>query len=202
MWYPRSTRIPLLTLLTTALLATAAAAAPNGEGGALATPPDAREAHDDYILGAEDVIEVFVWKEPDLSTSATVRPDGRIALPLVGEIEGAGKRPRQLQEEITAKLKKYIDQPVVTVMVKEIQNPKISVLGEVRRPGRYLVPQRITVLDAIAMSGGFTEFADRKDVKIFREDSGSTETIEVDVKDMLDGGEAVYLEPRDTVYVD
>lgn len=164
--------------------------------------PRASQATSDYVLGAEDVVQVFVWKEPDLSAVATVRPDGRIALPLVGELMGAGKTSRELQVEVTSKLKRFIDQPAVTVIVKEIHSPKISVLGEVRRPGRFLVPQPVTILDAIAMSGGFTEFADRGDVEILRPGAGgAVEVIAVDVKSLIKDGSTVYLQPQDTIYV-
>lgn len=156
-----------------------------------------------YVLGPADVVQVFVWKEPDLSTTATVRPDGRIALPLAGELEAEGRTPEELQEQIGGRLKKFIDVPVVTVMVKEIRSPKVAVLGEVRHPGRHLVPQRITVLDAIAMSGGFTEFAKRGKVVILRPKGDGTQRIPVDVDDLLkDGGGPVYLQPGDTVYVE
>lgn len=156
-----------------------------------------------YVLGPEDVIQVFVWKEPELSTKATVRPDGRIALPLAGELVAAGSTPRELEAEITERLKQYIDLPVVTVMVEAINSPKVSVLGEVRRPGRFLIAQRTSVLDAIALSGGFTEFAHRGRVTVLRPTPSGVERIPVDVKDLLqDGGRQFYLVPGDTVHVD
>lgn len=156
-----------------------------------------------YALGPEDVIQVFVWKEPELSTKATVRPDGRIALPLAGELVAAGSTPQELEAEITERLKQYIDLPVVTVMVEAINSPKVSVLGEVRRPGRFLIAQRTTVLDTIAMSGGFTEFAHRGRVTVLRPTRSGVERIPVDVKQLLaDGGNPFYLAPGDTVHVD
>ena len=156
-----------------------------------------------YALGPEDVIQVFVWKEPELSTKATVRPDGRIALPLAGELVAAGSTPRELEAEITERLKQYIDLPVVTVMVEAINSPKVSVLGEVRRPGRFLIAQRTSVLDAIALSGGFTEFAHRGRVTVLRPTPSGVERIPIDVKDLLqDGGRPFYLVPGDTVHVD
>jgi polysaccharide export outer membrane protein len=175
------------------------------EPAAPASPgsPDASGAVEGYRLGPEDVIEVFVWKEPDLSTTATVRPDGWIALPLVGELRAEGRTPSDLKREITAGLERFVELPVVTVMVKEIRSPKITVLGNVKAPGRHLVPQPITVLDAIAMSGGFNEWADRDDVVIVRRTPSGTERIRVDVKAMLRKDvEPVYLKPGDTVDVD
>ena len=156
-----------------------------------------------YALGPEDVIQVFVWKEPELSTKATVRPDGRIALPLAGELVAAGSTPRELEAEITERLKQYIDLPVVTVMVEAINSPKVSVLGEVRRPGRFLIAQRTSVLDAIALSGGFTEFAHRGRVTVLRPTPSGVERIPIDVKGLLqDGGRPFYLVPGDTIHVD
>lgn len=158
---------------------------------------------DAYNLGAGDVLEVFVWKEPDLSTAVTIRPDGRVALPLAGEISASGRTAQELQERITSRLQEYLDLPVVTVMVKEINSPQISVLGEVRRPGRYRVTERVTILDAIALGGGFTEFADRSAVVVIRKTPSGVRRYRINVRSMLrDGGGPFYLEPRDTVYVD
>ncbi len=95
----------------------------------------------EYRLGPEDVIEVFVWKEPELTTTVTVRPDGRISLPLASELEASGKTAAELQQEITAKLSKYVVLPVVNVMVKQVNSLKISVLGEVRRPDVYRIQE-------------------------------------------------------------
>jgi len=107
----------------------------------------------DYRLGPEDVIDVFVWKEPDLSTSVVIRPDGKISLPLANELEASGKTANELQQEITERLRRYVTQPIVNVMVKQINSLKISVLGEVRKPDVYRIKNRVTVLDAIAMAG-------------------------------------------------
>jgi polysaccharide export outer membrane protein len=165
-------------------------------GAAQQTPPG-------YLMGPEDVIEVFVWKEPDLSTTASVRPDGRITLPLVGELLAAGKTPQQLQQEITDGLTQFVELPVVTVMVKAINSPHVSVLGEVRKPGRYRIAQRATVLDAIALGGGFTEFAHRRDVLVLRRTPSGVRKIRVDVQALLDHGMSpLALESGDTVYVE
>lgn len=156
-----------------------------------------------YALGPGDVIEVFVWKEPELTTTVTVLPDGRIALPLVGDLQAAGKTTDELESEAVEKLHEFVEQPVVSIIVKEVNSPKISVLGEVRRPGRHLIQQGTTVLDAIAMSGGFTEFAHRNRVTVIRQTADGLERIPVHVKRLLEkGGTAFYLEPGDTVHVD
>jgi polysaccharide export outer membrane protein len=154
-------------------------------------------------VGPEDVIEIFVWKEPDLSTTVTVRPDGMITLPLAGELEAAGWTPTRLGDEIADRLKQYMDRPLVTVVVKQINSPKISVLGEVRRPGRYLVLQATSVLDAIAMGGGFTEFASRDYVVVLRKTPSGQQRYRLNVKRMVnDNNSRVFrLNPQDVVYV-
>lgn len=157
-----------------------------------------------YVVGPEDVIEVFVWKEPELSTTVTIRPDGMITLPLAGDLEAAGTTPAELGEQIADRLKQYMDRPLVTVVVKQINSPKISVLGEVRRPGRYLILQNTSVLDAIAMGGGFTEFASRDFVVVLRTaPNGQQQRYRVNVKRMVNdnGGRPFQLTPRDVVYV-
>lgn len=189
-----------LFLLPASIAAAGGASVPRQAGeeaGASTLPTTAA-----YRLGPADVVAVFVWKEPDLSTRATVRPDGKINLPLAGELIAAGKTTDELEGEITSRLKKYLDLPVVTVSVSEVNSPKISVLGEVRRPGRFLIPQRTTVLDAIAMSGGFTAYAHRGRVVVLRPTRSGVERIPVDVKQLLRGGRAFYLEPGDVVHVD
>jgi polysaccharide export outer membrane protein len=156
-----------------------------------------------YKLGAADVVEVFVWREPELSRTLTVRPDGFISLPLAGELVAAGRTPQDLEEQITHGLREYIEDPLVTVIVKEIKSPTISVLGEVLRPGRYVIPQRTTVLDAIAMSGGFTEFARPDRVTVIHRTATGTEQVRVHVKRLLEkGGEPFYLAAGDAVHVE
>jgi polysaccharide biosynthesis/export protein len=158
----------------------------------------------EYRLGAEDVIEVFVWKEPDLSTTVVVRPDGRISLPLANELDASGKTAVELQQEITARLSKYAIQPVVNVMVKQVNSLKISVLGEVRRPDVYKIKNRVTVLDALAMAGGFTDLARPNKVIVLRNTPGGPQRIKVNIKQLVDDetGAPFYLQTLDTVYVE
>ncbi len=167
------------------------------------TPPPAPPADVEYRLGPEDVVEVFVWKEPDLSTTVMVRPDGKISLPLASEIEVTGKTASQLQQEITTRLQKYIDQPVVNVMVKQINSLKISVLGEVRKPDVYKIRNRVSVLDAIAMAGGFTDLARPNKVVVLRTSSSGPVRIKVNISQVVDNEDETpfFLQPMDTVYV-
>jgi polysaccharide export outer membrane protein len=165
-----------------------------------ATSPDIPE----YRLGPEDLIDVFVWKEPELAASVVIRPDGRISLPLTGELEASGKTAAELQNEITEKLRQYIANPVVSVMVKQINSLKISVLGEVRKPDVYKIKNRITVLDAIAMAGGFTDFAKQNNVIVLRTTPSGSKKIRIKAKQAIadDGTAPFYLQSLDTVYVE
>lgn len=158
----------------------------------------------EYRLGPEDMIEVFVWKEPELSTTVVIRPDGRISLPLAGELEASGKTAAELQQEVTAKLSKYVVQPTVNVMVKQVNSLKISVLGEVRRPDVYRIKNRVTVLDAIAMAGGFTDLARPNRVVVLRNTSSGPQRIKINIKQLVEdaNGAPFYLQALDTVYVE
>lgn len=158
----------------------------------------------EYRLGPEDVIEVFVYKEPDLSTTVTVRPDGRISLPLAGELDATGKTANQLQQEIADHLQRYVSGPVVNVMVKQINSLKVSVLGEVRKPDVYRIKNRVTVLDAIAMAGGFTDLARPNRVVVLRNTPSGQQRIKVNINQLVADSTShpFYLEPMDTVYVE
>ena len=147
---------------------------------------------------------MFVYKEPDLSTTVTVRPDGRISLPLAGELDANGKAAAELQQEIAERLKRYISGPVVNVMVKQINSLKISVLGEVRKPDVYRIKNRVTVLDAIAMAGGFTDLARPNRVVVLRNTPAGQQRIKVNVNQAVDDNSTppLYLEPADTVFVE
>jgi polysaccharide export outer membrane protein len=166
--------------------------------------PEANPGPSEYRLGPEDVIDVFVWKEPDLSTTVVIRPDGRISLPLANELEASGKTAVQLQQEITEKLRQFISEPVVNVMVKQVNSLKISVLGEVRKPDVYRIKNRVTVLDAIAMAGGFTDLAKTSRVIVLRNAPTGPQRIKINVKQAVaeESRAPFYLQPLDTVYVE
>jgi polysaccharide export outer membrane protein len=115
----------------------------------------------DYILGPEDILEIAVWKNNDLSKQVQVRPDGRISLPLVGDVSAVGKTPSQLTDEISSRLKAYMENPTVSILVKEVKSYQIYVLGEVNKPGKYPLTSKLTLLQAITVAGGFTQVAAR-----------------------------------------
>lgn len=170
-------------------------------GGAASTKP-----HDGtYEIGSNDVLAINVWKEPDVSRSIPVRPDGKISLPLVGEIQAAGRTPLQLEHDLAAKLRTYMTDPDVTVMVEQINSEKINILGRVIKPGSYALANAGTVLDAIAGAGGFQDFAKQKSIYILRQTPGGGETrIPFNYKDAISGkhpGQNIRLQPHDTIVV-
>jgi polysaccharide export outer membrane protein len=162
------------------------------------------KAHDDsFTIGNDDHLAINVWKEPDLTREIPVRPDGRISLPLVGEVQAAGRTPLQLEQDIAAKLKEYITAPEVTVIVEQINSQKFNILGQVEKPGSYPLSAATTVLDAIAAAGGFRDFAKQKAIYILRKNATGGETrIAFNYKDVIKGKNAeqnIKLEPGDTV---
>jgi polysaccharide export outer membrane protein len=162
------------------------------------------EAPQDYVIGPEDSVEVQVWKNPDLSRTVTVRPDGKISLPLIGDMPAAGLTATQLTEAVTEKLKTYYKEPAqVTVIVSQVNSYVIYVLGEVRLQGKQAVRSGTTFLQSIALAGGFTPFATTSKITLRRRDSTGKETvIPVRYKDVLDGQQAnLVLKPGDTIIV-
>jgi polysaccharide biosynthesis/export protein len=165
------------------------------------------KAHDDsYVIGNDDVLAVKVWKEPDISRETIpVRSDGRISLPLAGEVEAAGRTPLKLEEEISTKLKSYIAEPEVTVIVLQSNSQKFNILGQVTKPGSYLIANSATVLDAIALAGGFRDFAKQKNIYVLRQNSDGTQVrIPFNYKDVVKGKnpeQNIKLQPRDTIVV-
>ena len=160
---------------------------------------------DSYVIGNSDLLSINVWKEPGLTETVPVRTDGKISLPLIGEINASGRTPLQLKEEITAKLRDYITAPDVTVIVQQVNSQKFNVLGRVVKPGSYPLSATTTVLDAIAQAGGFLDFAKQKGIYILRRDpQGRALQIHFDYKDVIRGKhpeQNIKLLPQDTVVV-
>ena len=158
-----------------------------------------------YIIGADDVLAINVWNEKDISKSVPVRSDGNISLPLVGEIKAAGRTPIQLEQEITERLRNYITAPTVAVMVEKINSKKFNILGEVVKPGSYSTALASTVVDAIALAGGFRDFAKKKDIYILRQTTDRKQTrIRFNYKEYIAGknvSQNINLEPHDTIIV-
>lgn len=189
---------------TLALLLATFAAATSGCGGETRASRQAPSPPGDraYRVGIEDVLAIVVWKEPELSTTVPVRPDGRITVPLAGEIPALGRTTREIEADVAARLAATIASPMVTVVVKELHAGRVYVLGEVARPGMYPMRGRLTVLQALALAGGLTEFADRDDIVVLRPATGGgVRRLRFDYGEAVDGGDALDLEPGDTVVV-
>ncbi len=174
-------------------------------GTATHEPGPSPSAGDDYVIGAEDVLAIAVWREPEISRAVPVRPDGKISLPLVGDLQASGSTPKELQNVVAEQLKAYISNPQVAVIVQEVKSQKFNIVGEVLRPGSYPLASKITVLDAIAIAGGFQEFANVKKMYVLRRmRDGSRVRLPFDYKSVIRGGKPeqnVELMTGDTVVV-
>jgi polysaccharide export outer membrane protein len=187
-----------------------AAAAPASNAAAPATQnSDASAApakpHDNsFVIGNDDVLAINVWKEPDISRSIPVRSDGKISLPLVGEVQAAGLTPLSLEKDIASRLKNYISEPEVTVMVQQVNSQKFNILGQVVKPGSYVVANSPTVLDAIALAGGFRDFAKQKSMYVLRQGPTGESRIPFNYKEVSQGknmSQNIKLQPGDTIIV-
>lgn len=158
----------------------------------------------DYIIGADDVLHVDFWGDDTLSSDVIVRPDGKISLRLLNELHAEGLTPVELCVVITEAAKKYLEAPVVSVTVKQINSRKIYVIGMVAKPGPYNTTGPLTVLQLIALAGGLQEFADEKNIVVIRNEAGNTLSYKVNYADLSKGknlGQNIELRPGDTVIV-
>ncbi len=127
-----------------------------------------------YVIGAEDVLAISVWKEPDLSRTVPVRPDGKISLPLIDDVKAEGLTPKQLETELTKRFTNFISMPQVSVIVADVRSRTFSIVGEVNRPGAYALRQKMSVLEALASAGGFKDFAKTKKIYVLRKNADGT----------------------------
>jgi polysaccharide export outer membrane protein len=157
----------------------------------------------DYVIGADDTLHITVWKEPEMNATLPVRPDGKISLPLLDDVQAAGMTPLQLKDSIKEKLKKYIADPRVTVVVTAMNSQRIYVLGEVTHTGAMALLPHMTVLQALS-SAGFTQFANLKAIYVLRMQDGQQTKIKFNYKDAIKGRgdqENIVLKPGDTIVV-
>jgi polysaccharide export outer membrane protein len=180
---------------------------PKASAGAEAPAPPAKAAPGvepgTYIIGEEDVLDISVWQQPNVSRSVPVRPDGRISIPLVNDIQAAGLTPMQLANSITDKLKEFLNKPQVTVTVVQINSQKVFVVGEVSRPGPMMLLPNMTALQALSSAGGPTQFADVKRAYLMRHEGGKDVTFPLNYKDLLRGDmhTNITLKAGDTIVV-
>jgi polysaccharide export outer membrane protein len=159
----------------------------------------------DYVIGSEDLLMINVWREPEMSRTVSVRPDGKITLPLIGDFEAAGATPKQLQDRLSKKLQTLVTNPEVSVIVQEIRSKSFNVIGEVGHPGTFPLSKSMTILDAIALSGGFKDYAKPNKMYVLRRSpDGKTVKIAVNYKKVVRGEapeQNIELETRDTIVV-
>jgi polysaccharide export outer membrane protein len=157
-----------------------------------------------YIIGPQDVLDISVWKESELTRTVPVRPDGKISMPLLNDVRAAGLTPNQLATQITMSLKKFVTDPQVTVIVTQINSQRVYILGEVTRTGAYPLLPGMTMLQALSSAGGFTQFANRKKIYMFRIENGKQVKYPFDYKAVITGKqteENVELKAGDTIVV-
>lgn len=192
-------RIRALLVALVLVATTPAPAEPQAAGRARENAPEAP----DYRIGPEDVLDIAVWNNTAISRTVPVRPDGKISVPLVNDVQAAGLTPMELRDVLMKELVEYIPAPEVSVIVREVRSFKVSVIGEVRKPGRYELKSGATVLDVLAMAEGFTEFAARSRVVVLRHEGGSAQRIPFSYNRVVsgDGVANFFLRPGDIVVV-
>jgi polysaccharide biosynthesis/export protein len=171
-----------------------------------AAPSAARRetaAMGDYQIGPEDVLDVAVWNNTAISRTVPVRPDGMISLPLLNDMQAGGRTPLQLRDELIRKLSEFMSNPEVSVIVREVHSLKVSVIGEVKKTGRFELKSRATVLDVLAQAEGVNEFASRSRIVVLRTDRNGTRRIPFNYQELMKGGEQenFVLQPGDIIVV-
>ncbi|HEY4708661.1 MAG TPA: polysaccharide biosynthesis/export family protein [Candidatus Acidoferrales bacterium] len=157
-----------------------------------------------YVIGPQDMLDISVWKEAELTRTIPVRPDGKISMPLLNDVRAAGLTPNQLAAQITTSLKRFVTDPQVTVIVTQINSQRVYILGEVTRTGAYPLLPGMTLLQALSSAGGFTQFANRKKIYMFRTENGKQTKYPFDYKAVVDGkrtDENLVLKAGDTIVV-
>jgi polysaccharide biosynthesis/export protein len=175
-------------------------AAPNGAPGV----PAGAAVPSGYVIGPDDVLAVLFWRDKDMSAEVAVRPDGHISLPLINDVAASGLTPEQLRDVLTKEAAKYVEDPNVTVVVKQINSRKVFITGNVSKPGPYPLSAPTTVLQLISMAGGLLEFADSKNIVVLRTENGRQLALRFNYKDVLKRKKLqqnIELKPGDTVVV-
>ncbi len=189
----------VLLALTTSIRAQNTSAAPSA-----ADAPKNATADPNYVIGAQDVLSISVWKEAELTRDVPVRPDGKISMPLLNDVQAAGLTPTQLAAQITASLKKFVTDPQVTIIVTQINSQRIYIMGEVTRAGAYPLLPQMTFLQALSSAGGFTIFANLKKIYLLRQENGKQQKYPFNYKDVIAGKSAeqnIVLIAGDTIVV-
>jgi polysaccharide export outer membrane protein len=180
-----------------------AQSAPANAAAAAAVNRAAAAATAEYLIGPEDVLDISVWKNPELSRKVPVRPDGRVSLPLINDIQAAGLTPSQLRDQLAKRLAEFVPSPEVSVIVQEVQSLKVAVVGAVKTPGRFMLKSPATVLECIALAQGLTEFANRERIVVLRQNNGTTQRIPFNYRKVSEGDEQdnFFVRPGDIIVV-
>jgi polysaccharide export outer membrane protein len=189
--------VSLLALDAQPAAAQSAARAPVSTGPSVPVPAD-------YVIGPEDVVGVLFWREPEMSGDVTVRPDGMISLPLLGDIRAVGLRPEALSAEVQKAAGRYLADANATIVVRQINSRRVFITGEVRSPGAYPLTGPRTVLQLIALAGGLSEYADGDQITVMRAEGSAARTLKFNYKEVSKGkrlDQNVQLQPGDTVVV-
>jgi polysaccharide biosynthesis/export protein len=177
-------------------------AVPAARAAALANS-NALDTATEYQIGPEDVLDISVWKNPELSRTVPVRPDGKVSLPLLNDFQAAGLTPSSLREQLVSRLSDFVPTPEVSVIVREVHSRKVAVVGAVKTAGRYELKSPMTVLEAIALAQGFTDFAARDRIVVLRQSGGTTTRIPFNYRKIADGAEQenFFVRPGDIIVV-
>jgi polysaccharide export outer membrane protein len=176
----------------------------SAEPAAIVAPARAITPPDDYVIGPDDALSVQFWREKEMSLDVAVRPDGKITLPLINDVDAAGLTPEQLRTKITTEAARFVEDPSVTVLIKQINSRRVFITGQVAKPGPYNLTAPTTVIQLIAIAGGLNDFAHRKDIVIMRMDSGQQVTFPFDYAAVVKRTKLqqnIVLKPGDTVVV-
>jgi|SRR5215204_2084711 len=200
-WLIALSFMPLAAGLGTGVRAQDAPARPAYQRDAAPAGP-AVEPPAGFVLGPEDVLSIVFWRDKDMSTQVTVRPDGKISLPLLEEVQAAGLTPAELRTRLTEESRRFFDHPSVTVIVNQINSRKVFITGQVAKPGSYVIAAPTTVLQLIAMAGGLKDFADSKNITIVRQERGETSNFLFNYTQIRKNlRQNIELKPGDTVVV-
>jgi polysaccharide export outer membrane protein len=181
-----------------------ATTAPPKPAGTAAAAPTSITVPADYVIGPDDILSIDFWRDKDMSTDVVVRPDGQITLPLVSDVQAGGLTPEQLRDSIRQSALKFLEDPSVTVTVKQINSRKVFVMGQVGKPGAYPLSNPTTVLQLLSMAGGVAEFAEANKIMIMRTENGKQVALKFNYKDVAKGKnlqQNILLKPGDTVVV-
>ena len=202
-WKTAPAAILLISVMVWAQNAAPAAPAGNSAGGKAENASPSSQAGPEYVIGPADVLLISVWKEAELTATLPVRPDGKISLPLLNDVQAAGLTPVQLAESVTEKLKKYIADPRVTVVVTQINSKRVYMVGEVTHTGPLAMSPNMTVLQAIS-SAGLTQFANTKGIYVLRTENGKQQKMPVNYRKLVKGEQMeqnYFLQPGDMIVV-